>query len=162
MEIPKEVAVKVEPGRITVKGPKGEVSTAYKTRNATVHLKGSELLVEADKALENTILAHVRNMVIGVTGGYSKKLKALYSHFPLSMEVKGKELMIKNFLGEKQPRKANIVGATKVEVKGQELSISGPSKEDVGQTLANVKTATKIKNRDHRVFQDGLYAMLEQ
>jgi large subunit ribosomal protein L6 len=161
MEIPTGVNVKVEPGRITVRGPKGEVSAPFKTREAKVTLKGSELEVEAEKRLANTILSHVRNMILGVTQGYSKKLKALYSHFPLSMEVKGKEVMIKNFLGEKQPRKVNIVGATKVEVKGQEMTVWGPSKEDVGQTLANIKTATKIKNRDHRVFQDGLYAVAE-
>jgi len=35
--------------------------------------------------------------------------------------------------------------------------ITGPNKEDVGQTVSNIKTATKIRKRDSRVFQDGLY-----
>jgi large subunit ribosomal protein L6 len=65
--------------------------------------------------------------------------------------------MIKNFLGEKQPRKAKIVGQTKVEAKGQEMTVSGLSKEEVGQTIANLKSATRIRNRDSRVFQDGFY-----
>ena len=73
------------------------------------------------------------------------------------MEVKGKEMLIKNFLGEKQPRKAKIPGQTKVEVKGQEVTVTGLSKEDVGQTIANIRSATRIRNRDSRVFQDGFY-----
>jgi large subunit ribosomal protein L6 len=101
-------------------------------------------------------------MANGVISGYSHKLKILFSHFPISVEVKGKEMLIKNFLGEKQPRKAKIIGAqTKVEAKGQEVSISGISKEEVGQTVANIKSATRIRNRDSRVFQDGFYLVDE-
>ena len=67
---------------------------------------------------------------------------------------------IKNFLGEKQPRKTTVIGEkTKVEVKGQVLTISGPDKDAVGQTASNIKQATKIKEKDSRVFQDGFYAV---
>ena len=98
-------------------------------------------------------------MANGVVGGYSAKLKMLYSHFPISVEIKGKEILIKNFLGEKQPRRAKIMGQTKVESKGQEMSITGISKEEVGQTIANIKSATRIRKRDSRVFQDGFYVI---
>jgi len=89
------------------------------------------------------------------------KLKIIYAHFPVSVEIKGKEIMIKNFIGEKQPRRARIMGSTKVESKGTEMNLSGNSKEDIGQTFANIKSATKIRNRDSRVFQDGFY-LVEQ
>ena len=161
MEVPNGISLRVEGSRIFVKGPKGELSVGYPPLEAKVSAKGSILEVVAVKMLANTLEAHVRNMVEGLTNGYSRKLKVLYSHFPLSIEVKGKEMLIKNFLGEKQPRKARIVGSAKVEVKGQEVTISGISKEEVGQTVANIKSATKIKNRDHRVFQDGLYPVSE-
>ncbi|MBI4399385.1 50S ribosomal protein L6, partial [Candidatus Micrarchaeota archaeon] len=82
-------------------------------------------------------------------------------HFPISIEIKDKKLVIKNFLGEKQPRSAKIVGTTKIEVKGQEVTISGTSKDDVGQTVANLVNATRISDRDSRVFQDGLYIIEE-
>ena len=83
----------------------------------------------------------------------------LYSHFPIAVEIKGREILVKNFLGEKQPRKVKIMGTTKVESKGQEMTITGISKEDVGQTIANIKSATRIRNRDSRVFQDGFYVI---
>ena len=67
--------------------------------------------------------------------------------------------MIKNFLGEKQPRKTRIVGNTKLEVKGQEVTVSGCDKDAIGATIANLRTATKIKDKDPRVFQDGLYVI---
>ncbi|MEM3690235.1 MAG: 50S ribosomal protein L6, partial [Candidatus Micrarchaeia archaeon] len=60
-------------------------------------------------------------------------------------------------IGEKKPRVASIVGDTKVEVKGSEIFVSGVDKEAVGQTCANICSATCIRNKDSRVFQDGIY-----
>ena len=64
---------------------------------------------------------------------------------------------IGNFLGEKKPRLARILGETKVKVSGNEVVVSGISKEDVGQTAANIEQVTKIKRFDPRIFQDGIY-----
>ena len=145
--------------KVTVSGPKGTLVRTFHTPDAKMEVKNGEFSATGTKMMATTIEAHVKNMAIGVTEGYSKKLKSLFSHFPISLEVKGKEMFIKNFLGEKQPRKAKIMGQTKVEAKGQEVTISGPSKEEVGQTIANLKSATKIRNRDSRVFQDGYYVI---
>jgi large subunit ribosomal protein L6 len=117
--------------------------------------EGSKL--ESD--ILNSVTAHVRNMVLGAKDGYTKKMQVIYSHFPISLEAKGSVLTVKNFLGEKRNREAKIIGATKVDVKGQNVTITGPNKEDVGQTVSNIKTATKIRRRDSRVFQDGLYTV---
>lgn len=65
--------------------------------------------------------------------------------------------MIQNFLGERYPRKAEILETVKVEVKGEIITVTGIDKEKVGQTAANIERATKVKNRDIRVFQDGIY-----
>ncbi|MCX8198150.1 MAG: 50S ribosomal protein L6 [Candidatus Micrarchaeota archaeon] len=161
MKIPDGAKVSVEGSKVTVSGPKGTLSRVFPGAGASIQLKDGELSVSADKRMARTIETHIQNMAIGVTSGYSKKLKALYSHFPISTEVKGQEILIKNFLGEKQPRKAKIVGQTKVEVKGQELTVSGISKEDVSQTIANLKSATRIRDRDSRIFQDGYYVIEE-
>jgi large subunit ribosomal protein L6 len=69
--------------------------------------------------------------------------------------------MVKNFLGERKARMTSLVGDTKVEVKGQDVAVSGPSKEDVGQTAANLKRVMKIKDKDGRIFQDGIYEVEE-
>lgn len=159
MKIPDGAKVTVEGEKVTVSGAKGTVTKTFHYPGLKIEAKGAELSVSGPLAMANTVEAHVRNMATGVLTGYSKKLKSLYSHFPVSVEVKGKDILIKNFLGEKQPRKAKIVGQTKVEAKGQEMSISGPSKDDVGQTIANLKSATRIRNRDSRVFQDGFYVI---
>ena len=74
----------------------------------------------------------------------------------LAAEV-GPEFVIENFLGEKFPRKAKILGATKIEVKGDQVILTGPDIEAVSQTAANIEQATKIKGFDPRVFQDGIY-----
>lgn len=159
MKMPEGAKIEVTGTKVKVSGAKGSLERDFYHPEIKLALKNGEFEVEGDKAMVNTVLAHVKNMANGVVGGYSAKLKMLYSHFPISVEVKGKDIMIKNFLGEKQPRKAKVMGQTKVDVKGQEMSIAGISKEDVGQTIANIKSATRIRNRDSRVFQDGFYVI---
>jgi large subunit ribosomal protein L6 len=44
-----------------------------------------------------------------------------------------------------------------VEIRGQEVIVEGIDKEECGQTAANLEQATKIKDKDPRVFQDGIY-----
>lgn len=156
--IPDGVKVSAQQGVVKCTGPKGEIVKAFKPKDLKIIVEGQKITVSSpDRSMANTVEAHLKNMFRGAKDGYVHKLKAIYSHFPLTLEVKGKEILIKNFIGEKQPRKAKVVGSTKVEPKGQEVTVSGPSKEDVGQTIANLKTATKIRKRDSRVFQDGLY-----
>jgi large subunit ribosomal protein L6 len=84
-------------------------------------------------------------------------MKIVYAHFPMTVKVKGNLINIDNFLGERSPRVAKIMGDVKVSVKGEDVTITGINKEDVGQTMANIEQATKIKRRDPRVFQDGIY-----
>jgi len=154
--IPQGVAVQISGCKVSVKGPKGHVEKEF---SSLVSMKnsGSQFEAEGAKCMVNTVEGIVSNMVKGVTEGYHKELKIIYAHFPISIEVKGKELVIKNFQGEKQPRRSDIVGDTKIVVKGQSVTIDGADKHAVGQTLANMKAAMKIKDKDSRIFQDGVY-----
>lgn len=157
MKIIEGAKVAIEGGKVTVSGAKGALVRDFTHPSLKLSMKGDEITADGELVMVNSATAHISNMMKGVTAGFAKKVKILYSHFPVTVEIKGKELLIKNFLGEKQPRRAKIMGVTKVEVKGQDVSISGNSIEDVGQTFANIKSATKIRNRDSRVFQDGFY-----
>ena len=65
--------------------------------------------------------------------------------------------MIENFTGERSPRVVEIVGGTKVKVRGEDIIVQGTNIEDVSQTAANIQQATKIKRKDPRVFLDGIY-----
>jgi large subunit ribosomal protein L6 len=96
-------------------------------------------------------------MFTGVTKGYTYKLKVVSAHFPISIKVKGNEVFIENFYGEKSPRVAKIVGSCKVSVVGDDVIVQGVSKEDVGQTAANIESATTVRRKDQRVFLDGVY-----
>jgi large subunit ribosomal protein L6 len=162
IKVPEKAKVSVHGTTVVVEGPKGKLERNFSVIGLKIESSGGFVTASSTELMiTNTVESHVKNMLIGVTDGYSRKMQVIYSHFPLTVEVKGQTISIKNFQGEKKPRRANIAGNTKVEVKGQEVFISGIDKEAVGQTIANIMTATKIKKRDSRVFQDGLYQVDE-
>ena len=100
----------------------------------------------------------MNNMVKGVTEGFTYTLKALYSHFPMTLAVKGNELVVNNYFGERVPRSAKILNGVEVKIQNKtEVIVSGIDKEAVGQTAANIERSTTVKKRDRRVFQDGIY-----
>ena len=115
----------------------------------------------SDKALAGTWAAHLRNMVLGIDEGFEYRLKAVFSHFPMSLKVDGKQMIINNLFGEKVPRVAKLPWSpdeVKVQVKNKtDVVVSGANREKVGQTAANIERACRIKKRDRRVFQDGIY-----
>jgi large subunit ribosomal protein L6 len=49
------------------------------------------------------------------------------------------------------------VGDSKVKASGDEIIIQGINLEEVSQTAANIEQSTKIKDKDQRVFLDGIY-----
>jgi large subunit ribosomal protein L6 len=105
------------------------------------------------------IRAHVLNMISGVREGFEIKLKIVYMHFPFTVKVTGNEISVSNFLGEKTPRKTRLIGNCKVEIKGDEIIVTGIDKENVGETASNLEKVTRIKSRDRRVFQDGIFML---
>ncbi len=162
--IPEGVTVEISGRDVTAKGPKGEVRKRFSALVKIVK-KDKELVVEGsekEKAYIGTVESLLNSMMKGVTEGFRKQLKVLYAHFPTTLEVKGDRILIKNFIGEKHPRRARILGNSKVEVKGQSITVSGPDKEAVGQTIANLKSAMKIREKDLRVFQDGVFDSAEE
>ncbi len=71
--------------------------------------------------------------------------------------MQGERVLIENFMGENYPRTARIVGGASVDVSGEEVVVTGADKEAAGQTAANLEQATRIRGKDPRVFQDGVY-----
>jgi large subunit ribosomal protein L6 len=96
-------------------------------------------------------------MISGVQKGFSYKLKIVFSHFPISVKVQGKTVLIENFTGERRARKAKILGDVQVKVQSEDIVVQGLNLEDVSQTAANIEQATKVKKKDPRVFLDGIY-----
>jgi len=163
VEIPEGVAVSLDGNTVTVKGPKGEVSRQLSYPEIEITKEDSHLVVNSrldrkrQRAMVGTLAAHIGNMIAGVTRGYEYKMKVVYSHFPIQLKAASDELVINNFLGERKSRFAKILTGTKVVVGKDEVVITGIDKEKVGQTMANIEQATRVRGFDIRVFQDGIY-----
>ena len=163
VEIPEGVAVTLDGNTVTVKGPKGEVSRRLSYPEIEITKEDSKLIVNSrldrkhHRAMVGTLAAHISNMIAGVTRGYEYKMKVVYSHFPIQLKAASDELIISNFLGERKSRTAKILSGAKVEIGKDEVTITGIDKEQVGQTMANIEQATKVRGFDIRIFQDGIY-----
>ncbi len=164
VEIPEGVEVEVEGLKVRVKGPKGELERDFShMKGINIRKEGDKIIIEAffanrkKKALVPTAAAHIKNMITGVTRGWRYRMKIVFSHFPITVNVKGDIVEIQNFLGEKAPRIAKIMPGVKVRVEGKDVIVEGIDLEKVAQTAANIEQATKIKEFDRRVFMDGIY-----
>jgi large subunit ribosomal protein L6 len=101
-------------------------------------------------------------MILGVQEKFEYELKAVFSHFPMTIESKGNDILIKNFLGEKTPRKTQIPKGVEIEIDGNLIKIRSTDKELVGRAAAKLEAATNIRNRDKRIFQDGIFMTKKQ
>jgi large subunit ribosomal protein L6 len=163
VDVPDPVTVTVDEATVTVDGPEGEQSRRLHHPEIDIAVEDDEVVVQAEHArrktaaLVGTFTGHIRNMVDGAAEPFEAKLAIVSSHFPIQARVDGDEFVVENFLGEKAPRRADVLGDTDVQVSGEEVTVRGPDKEDVGQTAVNIERATQAAGYDPRVFQDGIY-----
>ncbi|MBI4162755.1 MAG: 50S ribosomal protein L6 [Candidatus Aenigmarchaeota archaeon] len=158
--------VKVDGRKLIVKGPLGELRKNFddpRFLDVKMDVDNNQFIVSCGNknrkinAMVGTIAAHARNMMKGVTEGYAYELRIIFKHFPINISAKDNEIQIKNFLGEKSVRTAQILGKTDVKIDKESVIVKGINKEDVGQTAANIELACKLRNRDRRIFQDGIF-----
>ncbi len=163
IEIPSGVKVSLQGSVLKVKGPKGECQKDFSKMKVKLTVKDNAVTVTATNkrrdnyAVSRAVAMHVKNLINGTVNGYRYNLKIVYSHFPIQINIKDNKVKIDNFIGEKFPRYADIVGNAKVRVEGDDVVVEGPCKEGVGQTAANIENATRIKEKDPRVFLDGVF-----
>ncbi|OJI08153.1 50S ribosomal protein L6 [Candidatus Micrarchaeum sp.] len=165
------VSATLSAGKVIIKGPLGSNERQFNDALLKVEINGPKIKVEpspankklAKKAMvaEQSLAKELSNDSEGVVKYFEVNMEAVYAHFPLTIEVKPKEIIIKNMLGERAARAADIVGATKAEAKEKKLRIYGIKLEDVTQTAANVRKACRVRHKDERVFQDGVYYAIE-
>lgn len=162
-KIPDGVKVELSGDKIIVTGEGETLSIRFHHPRISVSAEKDRVLLtsdypsKADMALMGTIISHIKNLIKGVTEGFQYKMKIVYSHFPIKASRQGSDFVVENFLGERSPRKAKILGKTDVVINGDEVVLTGPDIRDVGQTAANIEQVTMIKGYDPRVFQDGIY-----
>lgn len=163
IKVPEGIETSIQGHKVTVKTPNGEQTRDFKNYRLTLEQKDKMILISGkpvDKRTRKLVMsaiAHLKNMMKGLKYGYQYTMELKYSHFPMTAEVGEKEVLINNFIGEKFPRKAKIVGNTKVESKGKEIHLKGYNLEDISQTTTNIEQITKVRGRDIRRFTDGAY-----
>lgn len=163
IEVPDDVDVTIDGRNVTVKGEKGTLNRDFSFAPVSIKADGKTIKIWAEwprkkeASMVGTINSHIQNMITGVTKGFTYKLKIVFSHFPITVKLQDRAVLVENFTGERRARKAKILGDVKVKLEPEDIIIKGIALEDVSQTAANIEMVTKVTNKDPRVFLDGIY-----
>ena len=163
IEVPEGMDVKIERGSITLKSGDKENTKKFDIGKILMSNKEKEIIVEAKKATKReikmikTIKAHIINMIKGLQEGFEYKLEAVFVHFPMTLNKENSEIIIKNFFGGKKPLSCKILEGTEVEIDKNFITVKSPDKELAGQMAANLERTTKLRKKDRRKFQDGIF-----
>ncbi|MDE1866475.1 MAG: 50S ribosomal protein L6 [Thaumarchaeota archaeon] len=166
--VPDKVKVSEHHRILSVEGPLGKTRKNFKKIPVELKIDGKTIIVKSvgtrkrDYAIFKTAESLINTLIKGVQTGYTFKMKIVYAHFPITVKAKDGSIHVENFQGERAPRVSKIFGATKVVAKGDDVVITGPVLTDVSQTAASLQQNTKVKNKDSRVFLDGIYLFEKQ
>ena len=143
IEIPTGVTVTVEGNIVSVKGPKGELSTEI-NENITVNINENEITLTRKndnfKNFHGTANANINNLIIGVTNGFEKKLESVGVGY--RFQLKGAELVVT--AGYSHPVNVKVpAGITLESPSNTELFVRGIDKQLVGEFAANVRKIRK-------------------
>ena len=109
-----------------------------------------------------TACSHVQNMITGVTKGFEYKMRLVYAHFPINVNIEGKGTVVelRNFLGEKRVRVVKMLPGVTIERSAavkDELILTGNDIENVSRSSALIHQVCLVKDKDIRKFLDGVY-----
>ena len=139
LTLPNNVTLTVDNNIVTVKGPKGELSTEI-NKHITVEVNDQEVVIKRDndnyKNFHGTANANIKNMIVGVTEGFEKKLEAVGVGYRFAL--KGNDLVVT--AGFSHPVEVKVPEGIKLEVPSNtELFVRGADKQLVGEFAANVR-----------------------
>ena len=171
LEIPEGVTVEIKARSVKVTGPRGELTKDLKHIDVTfnkINNRAIKITVHnGDRkhvAALRTVKSLIANLITGVTKGCKYKMRFVYAHFPINVNVIEKDgskyVEIRNFLGEKRVRLVKITEGVTMELstaQKDELVVSGNSLEDVSQNCADIQQICRVRNKDIRKFLDGIY-----
>lgn len=161
--IPEGVEAEIHQNKLILKGKEGENSREFNLGNINLEVKDKKIILSCEretkreKRMINTFVAHIKNMAQGVQKKFEYKLKICSSHFPMTVKIDGNIAIIKNFIGEKIDRRVELPKNADIKIEKEIITILSIDKEIGGQAAANLEKVTKIRGRDRRVFQDGIY-----
>ncbi len=161
--LPEGVTATYQDKIMTIKGPKGEVARLLRDPMVKIESKDNTITISCKKATKrekrviNTFMAHVNNIIKGVQEPYQYKLKICSGHFPMNVSTTADQLIVKNFLGEKSPRAIKLKKGVTVKIEGDNITVESSDKERAGNMASDIELLTTKRNRDLRIFQDGIY-----
>lgn len=167
VEIPEGVKVEAYRRRVVVEGPRGRLEKVFGHLNVEILVMEGLVKVQVwhgsrmENACVQSLCSHIKNMIIGVTKGFKYKMKSVYAHFPININITENNTLveIRNFLGEKMVRRIQMLEGVTAEATGikDEIAILGNCLESVSQSAALVQQSAIAKNKDIRKFLDGIY-----
>lgn len=145
ISVPAGVEVKIDGNLVAVKGAKGEL-THEVAAPITVALEDGVLTVSrpnderASRSLHGLTRTLIQNIIVGVTEGYSKKLEIVGTGYRVM--AKGSDLEFA--LGYSHPINVKAPEGITFAVEGNnKLTVTGISKQQVGQVAANIRGLRK-------------------
>jgi len=173
LNVPEGVKVHIKTRQVTVEGPRGTLKKdlghlAVSFQQPSENVIKIEMHHGARKnvAALRTVRSLVNNMIIGVTQGFKYKMRYVYAHFPINVNLDKDNdtglwvVEIRNFLGEKLIRRVQMAEGVDVEASKNvkdELVLTGNSLENVSQSAADIQQICRVRNKDIRKFLDGIY-----
>ncbi|SCW02008.1 LAFE_0E12112g1_1 [Lachancea fermentati] len=171
LDIPEGVTVNIKSRVVKVTGPRGALTKNLKHIDVTfTKLSNKQIKITVHNgdrkhvAALRTVKSLVANMVTGVTKGFKYKMRYVYAHFPINVNVIEKEgqkfVEIRNFLGDKKVREVPVREGVEIEfstTQKDEIVLSGNSIENVSQNAADIQQICRVRNKDIRKFLDGIY-----
>ncbi|MGC9079303.1 MAG: 50S ribosomal protein L6 [Nanopusillaceae archaeon] len=163
VDVPDNVKVSIEKNVIKVEGPKGKKERMINNRNIIIEKKDNQVIFKAyfpsKKVLKDlyTMIAHLKNDIHGVVNGYRYKLKAVYIHYPIKLKLDKNKLVIENFMGGKNPIVIEIPEGVKASINENEIILEGYDLEKLGNLAGLIENSVRLRDKDLRKFQDGIY-----
>lgn len=171
LEVPEGVTVNIKSRVVKVTGPRGSLTKNLKHIDVTFNkLNKNQVRITVHNgdrkhvAALRTVNSLISNLITGVTKGYKYKMRYVYAHFPINVNVVendgAKYIEIRNFLGDKKVRQVPVREGVSIEFstnQKDEIVLSGNSVENVSQNAADIQQICRVRNKDIRKFLDGIY-----
>jgi large subunit ribosomal protein L6 len=162
--IPEGITTRLEKGKIIMKNSENEIEKKIES-SIEAKIDADKIILISKKTTRNekrvigTTEAHILNMIKGLNEGFKYKLQVAAVHFPVTLQIdkEKNEIVVKNFLGEKTDRRIKILNNVEVKINRDIIELNSFDIEKAGQLAANIEKKTKIRKRDRRVFQDGIF-----
>nr|XP_027205384.1 60S ribosomal protein L9-like [Dermatophagoides pteronyssinus] len=168
VKVPSDVTVDVCSRTVCVTGKYGKIQSDFKHISVEIAREGDTLYVtmwnakSRDKSSVRTLCSHIENMIKGVRHKFLYKMRLVYSHFPININVTedGRVVEIRHFLGEKRTRVVRLdegVTCVKSDAVKDELLLSGIDIRKVSRSCSLLRQNALVRNKDIRQFLDGIY-----